>query len=155
MKTRQPKINMMILDSRWSDFTKCSDVDLEAIFKSIVKILRRDFSKKAVSVVFMNDAEIQKLNKTYRNKDKPTNGLSFPSDEEDEWGDILLSYETVRAEAKEEGLPAFNHITHLIVHGFLHLLGYDHETDEQASKMETLEIRILKDLNIKNPYEDR
>ena len=81
--------------------------------------------------------------------------LSFPSDEEDEWGDILLSYETVRAEAKEEGLPAFNHITHLIVHGFLHLLGYDHETDEQASKMETLEIRILKDLNIKNPYEDR
>jgi len=155
MRARKPIINFIILDPRWNEFISSCDIELDVIFDSIVKNLKKNFSKQEVSVVFMNDAEIQKLNKTYRKKDKPTNVLSFPSTEQDELGDILLSYETVLREANEAGISQLHHIYHLIVHGFLHLLGYDHENDEQALEMESMEILILKDLNMNNPYEDR
>ena len=103
----------------------------------------------------MNDFDIQALNKAYRHKNKPTNVLSFPSSEEGEFGDILLAYETVMGEAEDAGIPVPHHIYHLIIHGFLHLLGYDHEKEDEATLMESTEIKILQDLNIKNPYEDQ
>jgi len=93
------------------------------------------------------------LNKKFRHQDKPTDVLSFSSQEKGELGDIILAYETVMQEAKESGTPALHHTLHLIIHGFLHLLGYDHEKMEEAEHMEHLEIQILKALNIKNPYE--
>ena len=76
------------------------------------------------------------------------------SKEKGELGDIILAYETVTREADEKGISPVDHTLHLIIHGFLHLLGYDHEKESDAHRMETLEIQILKILGISNPYED-
>ena len=112
-----------------------------------------------LSLVFTDDASIQSLNAEWREKDKPTNVLSFPAFPmapgdalPPMLGDIVLAYETVKREAELEGKPLENHITHLIIHGLLHLLGYDHETDEEAEEMETLERQALARLAIPDPY---
>ena len=112
------------------------------------------FSKSSeLSVVLADDAFIQDLNKTYRSKDKPTNVLSFPQDEDFSLGDIILAYETIKREADEQHKSFEAHLTHLCIHGTLHLLGFDHISDKEAEEMEALEIRILAGLNIENPYE--
>lgn len=112
-----------------------------------------------LSLVFTDDATIQKLNAEWRGKDKPTNVLSFPAFPVEPGdplppmlGDIVLAYETVAKEAELEGKPLENHITHLIVHGLLHLLGYDHETEDEAEEMEALERQALARLAIPDPY---
>ena len=106
-----------------------------------------------VSIVLCDDAFIQNLNKTWRGKDHPTNVLSFPTDESSMvLGDIVVAYETSAREAVEEEQTLDNYLSHLIVHGFFHLLGYDHETDEEADVMEALESRTLKALGIASPY---
>lgn len=112
-----------------------------------------------LSLVFTDDATIQKLNAEWRGKDKPTNVLSFPAFAVETGdplppmlGDIVLAYETVAKEAELEGKPLENHITHLIVHGLLHLLGYDHETEDEAEEMEALERQALARLAIPDPY---
>lgn len=106
----------------------------------------------SISVVLADDAFVQELNKTYRSKNKPTNILSFQSDEEDYLGDLILAYETLEREAQEQHKTLQDHYTHLIVHGLLHLLGYNHEKDNEAKIMENKEISILSALNVKNPY---
>lgn len=106
----------------------------------------------SISVVLADDAFVQELNKTYRRKNKPTNILSFQSDEEDYLGDLILAYETLEREAQAQHKTLQDHYTHLIVHGLLHLLGYEHEKVNDANIMENKEIRILSTLNIKNPY---
>ena len=112
-----------------------------------------------LSILFTDDASVQALNRQWRNKDKPTNVLSFPAfpvqpgDKLSPMlGDIVLAHETVLREAEEEAKPFEHHLTHLLVHGLLHLLGYDHENDEQAEHMEGLERRILESLAIPDPY---
>jgi probable rRNA maturation factor len=112
-----------------------------------------------VSLLFTNDAAMQALNQKWRGKDKPTNVLSFPSGDGpagsdiEMLGDIALALETVTREAEGEGKTFDHHLTHLLVHGFLHLLGYDHETgEEDAEEMETLERAILAHLAISDPY---
>lgn len=106
-----------------------------------------------ISVVLSNDASIQVLNKIYRGKDKPTNVLSFPQDDPVLLGDIILALETLQREADEQQKPLEGHFQHLLVHGLLHLLGHDHETDEEAAEMEGLEIKICKTLGLPSPYE--
>ncbi len=113
----------------------------------------------AVSLLFTGDAEIQVLNREWRGKDKPTNVLSFPAPdmlapggEMQPLGDIIVAYETVAREAAEEGKQFDHHLTHLIVHGFLHIMGYDHETEEEAEEMEELERKTLQTLAIRDPY---
>ena len=111
-----------------------------------------------LSIALVNDAAIQMLNRDYRGKDAPTNVLSFPaSGPEDSpapmMGDIVLARETILREAKAAGKTPADHITHLIIHGFLHLQGYDHETDGEAAIMEAIEIDALCRLGIDNPYE--
>ncbi|TWG92405.1 putative rRNA maturation factor [Mesorhizobium sp. J18] len=112
-----------------------------------------------VSIVFTDDAHIRGLNAEWRGKDKPTNVLSFPagptlpgSVQPPILGDIVLARETILREAQEQAKPVEDHLSHLVVHGFLHLLGYDHETDDEAEAMEALERQILQGLAIADPY---
>ncbi|EWY42387.1 hypothetical protein N825_00100 [Skermanella stibiiresistens SB22] len=130
----------------------------------------RDMADDAVaemSLVLADDAMVQTLNRDYRGKDEPTNVLSFASlddigDSDDVLaahpgmpiliGDVILACETVRREAREQGKPAEDHLTHLVIHGVLHLLGYDHETDLDADRMERLETSILAGMGIADPY---
>lgn len=108
-----------------------------------------------VAVVLMDDAAIQELNHQFRGKNAPTNVLSFPSDEPGELGDIILSYETIAREAEAQNKTIKAHTTHMLVHGALHLLGFDHMTNAQAETMETIEISVLAQLGIENPYQLR
>lgn len=112
-----------------------------------------------LSILFTDDAHVRSLNAQWRGKDKPTNVLSFPAFASfakgklpPMLGDIALALETVRAEAGLDSKPFDHHLTHLLVHGTLHLLGYDHETDDDAEEMEGLERRILAGLAIADPY---
>ena len=112
-----------------------------------------------------DDAGIRTLNSNWRGIDKPTNVLSFPAlqptgpsgpdDAPRMLGDIAIAYETTRQEADDEQKPFDHHLSHLAVHGFLHLIGYDHENDDDAEAMETLEQEILAQLGIPDPYADR
>lgn len=120
----------------------------------------------SLSVVFAEDAAVRRLNRDYRGLDKPTNVLSFATlddmpnrpgqipmgDEPIEIGDVIVAFETARREANEASLPLIDHTRHLVVHGVLHLFGYDHEEEADAEVMETLEIRILSSLGVPNPY---
>ena len=112
-----------------------------------------------LSVVFSDDAHIRTLNAGWRGKDKPTNVLSFPAFPAKPGaklppmlGDIVLAAETVAREAELEGKPLDHHITHLVVHGVLHLLGHDHEDGAEAESMEALERAVLARLAIPDPY---
>ncbi|WP_439273064.1 rRNA maturation RNase YbeY [Pseudochrobactrum sp. HB0163] len=112
-----------------------------------------------LSLVLTDDAAIARINAQWRNKDKATNVLSFPAfdiaagDEPGPMlGDIIIAYETVEREAREEHKSFSAHLHHMIVHGLLHLLGYDHEDDEEAEEMEALEREILHALAIPDPY---
>lgn len=119
----------------------------------------------SVSVHFGSDDEVQALNRDYRGKDRPTNVLSFPMLEPDMLdalantddgevllGDILLAFQTCAAEAADKGLSVADHATHLITHGTLHLVGYDHINEAEAQIMEALEVKALANLGLGNPY---
>ena len=109
-----------------------------------------------LSIVLGDDAFIRTLNAQWRGKDAPTNVLSFPSPKAMRamtLGDIVVAYETSAREAAERGMPLADYLTHLIVHGVLHLLGHDHEDDAEADSMEALESRALSALGIASPYE--
>ncbi len=155
MRTKKPHINFISQEKIWSVLPSTWEEEITYAIEKTAEILGRDFSEMEVSVVLTNDKTIQELNKTYRGKNGPTNVLSFPSSVIGELGDIILAQETILREAEEAHISLLHHTIHMIVHGFLHLLGYDHEVDEQALEMESMEIRILKDLHINNPYEDR
>jgi len=105
-----------------------------------------------LSFLFTDDAHIRALNRDYRGVDKPTNVLSFPQASGPLLGDVILAYETVRDEAALAGKPFRAHMGHLIVHGFLHLLGYDHMEESEAEEMEALERAALGRMGIADPY---
>jgi len=119
-----------------------------------------------ISVRMTGDEQVQALNSEWRGKNKPTNVLSFPLADKDELqttnladvelllGDIILARGVCEAEAAEKGVSMQQHATHLLVHGTLHLLGYDHHDDDEAADMEEREIRALNRLGIANPYEE-
>lgn len=125
-------------------------------------------ARLSASVLFTSDAEIRELNREWRDRDKPTNVLSFPmlsredllqlgtSGPPEMIGDIALAHETCAREASEKGIPFDHHVTHLVLHGFLHLAGHDHEiSDDDAEAMEASEIKALALLGIADPYGDR
>ena len=128
---------------------------------------RLDYPERTyeVSVVLTDDTRQRKLNAAYRGKDASTNVLSFPAGEDPDGafpedlavplGDLTLALETVGREAGDEGLSFADHFCHLLVHGMLHLAGYDHETDNDAERMGMLEIEILAGLGVGNPYADK
>jgi len=114
------------------------------------------FDGAAVSVVLADDAFVRQLNHRYRGHDKPTNILSFADDSEPDYlGDLILAFETIQAEAQTQGKLLSHHVTHLLIHGCLHLQGYDHEAEAEAEQMEAYEIELLAAQGIANPYEIR
>lgn len=143
-------------DKNWPD-------GLDAIAETaIVEALAQSRAKIAgaaeLSLLMTNDAEQRALNRDWRQIDKPTNVLSFPQIEPFSpvvgiLGDIVLARETLEREAEEMGIGFNAHFTHLVVHGFLHILGYDHITEQEALQMEGLETQILATLGIADPYE--
>ncbi len=127
-----------------------------------------DFEKEFFcNLILTNDNQVQTLNNQFRNIDKPTNVLSFANvdaldfadnleqNSEVSLGEIFIAIETLEKEADEKSISLSNHFSHLFVHGILHLLGFDHQTDDDADEMEQIEIDILKTINITNPYEEQ
>jgi probable rRNA maturation factor len=137
--------------------------DLDALVERALEAARLEagktlFNGAEVSLLFCDDGRIQELNRDWRGLDKPTNVLSFPAAPADRLasapllGDIAIAFETVTKEARDEDKTLSDHASHMIVHGFLHLLGYDHENEEEAEEMEDLERRALARLGIADPY---
>jgi probable rRNA maturation factor len=137
--------------------------DLDALVERALQATRLEagktlFNGAEVSLLFCDDARIQELNRDWRGLDKPTNVLSFPAAPADRLasspllGDIAIAFETVTKEACDEDKTLSDHTSHMIVHGFLHLLGFDHENEEEAEDMENLERRALARLGIADPY---
>jgi probable rRNA maturation factor len=146
-----------------------SEPDSEAVIdraiRTAAEIVNAGVGEAELAVMLTDDDGIRTLNSNWRGIDKPTNVLSFPAlpptgesgpDEAPRMlGDIAIAYQTTRAEADDEQKPFDHHLSHLAVHGFLHLIGYDHENDDDAEAMEALETEILAQLGIPDPYADR
>jgi probable rRNA maturation factor len=135
--------------------------DAEKLIRGALAEAERDLAMghAEVCVALSNDDQVAELNGSYRGKAKPTNVLSFPAvamlpieGEPRFLGDIVLALETLQREAGELGVPVQHHMQHLVVHGLLHLVGYDHQTDEEAEEMESFEVRILGRLGVADPY---
>ncbi len=138
--------------------------DLESRIKTAAQVAtfghEQEFKNRAeLSILLTSDEAIRQLNSNFRGQDKPTNVLSFTGDKDRDptvptflLGDVVLAYQTIAGEAEQQGKSFDNHVSHLIVHGVLHLLGYDHENDQTAQEMELVEIKILKGIGVENPY---
>ena len=149
--------------SAWDDLARRAAV--AAIAESAYPELAVSPRPIEISVRLAGDEEVRALNSEWRGKDKATNVLSFPMAEEDDFenanvlgqelllGDIILARGVCQSEAADKGVTVEEHATHLLVHGTLHLLGYDHHDDDEAADMEAREVRALARLGIANPYE--
>lgn len=146
-------------DGDWSGFGSLEDAVRQA-GAALVRHRRVNLEPGSeASIVLGSDALLQRLNATYRGKDAPTNVLSFPhqklpgtAGDTVYLGDVVLAAETLRREACEHGVAPAHHLQHLVVHGLLHLIGYDHVTDAEATEMEGLETEILAAIGIADPY---
>ncbi len=142
----------------WRKLPRARSMARETIAASVAESGFEPREGAQVSLLLTGDAEVRALNARWRGKDKPTDVLSFPAAPPDRLslsptlGDVALAFETLEREAQAEGLPLADHFRHLVAHGFLHLIGYDHDTDEDAERMEALETRILARLGIADPY---
>lgn len=132
--------------------------------ESVFQALEKETVNTEISLVFADDTFVQELNRTYRGKDKSTNVLSFPLTTDEELndssdpfialGDIIVAHGVIKQEAQEQDKSIIDHLKHMLVHGTLHLLHFDHIKDEDAEVMEALEIKILDELGVKNPYQN-
>ncbi len=139
------RVFVNVEDKRWKKYK----IDFEKIANAAVTSA---YKNAEVSITLVDDVAIQKINKKYRGMNKPTNVLSFELGDDVLLGDIFISLDTVQREAKNENISVAEHTAHMVVHGMLHLLGYDHLNDKDAARMEKKEITILKKLGYKNPY---
>lgn len=141
----------------------CRNVAAAALAAGAARVgLTEHAGRMEVSVLLADDERVRELNRDWRGFDKPTNVLSFAALEDEDvpaegpilLGDVIVAFQTTAAEAAESGKTITNHLSHLIVHGVLHLLGYDHEEDDEAEAMERLEAAVLGALGIPDPYAD-
>jgi probable rRNA maturation factor len=156
-----PATEVLVVADCWR-----AEADAEAIIHRAVEaaaeIVNAETGDAELAIMLTDDVGIRTLNANWRGIDKPTNvlscpalqptGPSLPGDPPRMLGDVAIAYETVRREADYERKAFDHHLSHLAIHGFLHLIGYDHETDEEAGKMESLERKILARLGIPDPY---
>jgi probable rRNA maturation factor len=158
-----PLTEVLVVADCWHTEPEAEAVIHRAI-NAAAEIADADVGEAELAVMLTDDAGIRTLNSNWRGIDKPTNVLSFPAlqptaaapaDAPRMLGDIAIAYETTRKEADDEEKPFDHHLSHLAVHGFLHLIGYDHEKDDDAEAMESLEREILSQLGIPDPYADR
>ena len=145
------QLEHVIHDERWMNIFSS---ELVRLCSELVDALsdRLDRQVLNISVCWTDDAEMARHNSQFRQKPAPTNILSFPSGTEPEIGDLVISFDTVMHEAGQMDIPVEHHIAHLVVHGILHLLGYDHIDDEDAHQMESLETELLAAFDIADPY---
>lgn len=149
-------VDIIANSARWRAQPRAKTTIRTAIDAAAAATRRKSFE---VSVMLTHDRAIRVLNRDWRGFDKATNVLSFPaaqppSREQQLLGDIVIAYETVAREAKAEHKAFLHHLSHLAVHGFLHLIGYDHVMSREAETMEALERKILARLGIADPYAD-
>mgnify|MGYP002869033942 CR=1 FL=1 len=168
-------LDVLVEDDRWTenvdfDAVKVAEELKDLTFRFVADsaehellVLDKTFN---VNVALSNDEEVHRLNKEFRQMDKPTNVLSFANIDDDAFweilpkekvidlGDIILAFETLVAEAQIKNISVYAHFCHLLVHGFLHILGFDHQEDDEAEEMEELEIDILAAFSIDNPYKE-
>ena len=169
-------LDVIVDDEAWTesvDFDalrvaeKVKDVVFDFVYNETKHEVIEQAKALSVNVCLSNDEEVWKLNREFRGKDSATNVLSFANIDDDEFwdnlengdkevelGEIILAFETLQREAFEKGISLYEHYVHLVVHGMLHLLGFDHIDDEDAEMMEGLEIDILAEFSIDNPYKE-
>jgi probable rRNA maturation factor len=154
-RSRRPAIDILVQSPLWYAKPEAKTVLRRAIRKASSVVA----TQGELAIVLADDSTVHALNRTWRNKDAPTNVLSFPVEGAAErhgtpplLGDIVIAYETTAREARSQGKPFADHLIHLAVHGFLHLAGYDHADDDEAETMERLEGTILAELAVPNPY---
>lgn len=167
------ELNLIIDEPRWEQALSNVSVVAEKVFSAALSYtLERedfDFCPPGISLSFnlslSNDRQVQSLNKEFRGLDKPTNVLSFaniddpdfaspPLDTLLEMGDIIIALETLEKESTLKNITLHDHFCHLFTHGVLHLMGFDHQKDDEAEYMEEFEVQILSQLNISNPYRE-
>jgi probable rRNA maturation factor len=148
------KIDVLVDSDRWKDPAKTRVAVRRAVGEAATTV---STTGTEVAIVLTDDSAVRQLNRLWRGIDAATNVLSFPTrrktpDEPPHLGDIVLAYETIAREASAERKPFAHHVAHLAVHGFLHLIGYDHDKDADAETMEQTERKILRRLHIPDPY---
>ena len=153
MALRRTLVEVEIKTKAWRKAWPKAAIDVQSVLAraAAYPALKRKAGGE-IALVLADDALLRDLNAQFRGKDKPTNVLSFPDGEKPPGGGIAVAFETVSAEAAAQGKPFINHAKHMILHGFLHLLGQDHEKPREARLMEGLEIAILARMGIPNPY---
>lgn len=164
------QIDVMVESELWDAQPEAQARVRDAVVAAALSTRALPAADGEVSVVLVDDAAIRRLNRDWRGIDKPTNVLAFPAPHPRPagpgpsrsgtaapalLGDIVIAYETTAAEAAAAAKPFAHHLAHLAVHGFLHLLGYDHDSDADASEMERLEAKILARLDVPDPYAPR
>jgi probable rRNA maturation factor len=168
-KQGTPVVEIVMESPRWASLDGLNALLRQALAEAAAAVRAPDGE---VAIVLTDDTKVRELNFAWRGKDEPTNVLSFPAPPLPEsfsvpgharmkrketatprlLGDIVIAYETTAREAEAETKPLRDHLAHLAVHGFLHLLGYDHETEQEADAMERIEIAALARLKVPNPY---
>ena len=152
-------VDLVIEDEEWeADIPDAAAIAERAALATYAAASEPESGAAVVTIALADDATLRDLNREWRGKDKPTNVLSFPSGDEITpggpvfLGDVILARQTLLREANDQEKPNQSHLAHLVVHGILHLMGWDHETPDDAQEMETLEREILLGLGIPDPY---
>jgi len=154
-----PAIDVIVQSRLWQ-----AEPDSEKTLRHAIAAAAAALSTRAaeLAIVLSDDSAIRLLNRDWRGIDRPTNVLSFPAKRSRArgappapLGDIVIAFETMAAEAAAEGKPFLDHLAHLAVHGFLHLVGHDHQSERDADKMETIERQVLARLGVPDPYRAR
>ena len=150
-------VDVEVVDPAWLAAGDVDGLAREVIAATLTQVGARVHPDAEISIRLCDDDEIRALNLAWRNKDKATNVLSFPAPAGNQGqllGDVVVAFQYVSEEAREAGRSLRDQLAHMLVHGLLHLLGFDHENDVEAEEMEGLERRILAELGIDDPYLD-